>query len=151
MSSDDALKSWIESLIVNGCALIENASLEENECRKLADRVGFIRRTHYGEEFIVRAKEDTSNVAYLSTPLQMHTDLPYYEYVPGVNLLHCIVQSKSEGAFNLLSDGFFVAEKLKREQPSIFKCLTETMVNWSDYGVENGYPFHSVYRAPVIT
>lgn len=38
----------------------------------------------FREEFHVTAKPNTSNVAYLSGHLQMHTDLPYYEYTPGV-------------------------------------------------------------------
>lgn len=130
--------------------MIENAPLTENECRKIADRVGFIKKTHYGEEFFVRAKDGTSNVAYLSTPLQIHTDLPYYEYKPGVNLLHCIVQSNSPGAFNLLTDGFYVADRIKKEYPKYYETLTTTLVNWSDYGNENGNAFQKVYRAPVI-
>lgn len=122
----------------------------EFECRRLADRVGFIRRTHYGEEFIVRAKEDTSNVAYLSTPLQMHTDLPYYEYKPGVNLLHCLVQTQSSGAFNLLTDGFWVANEMRQQHPEMFETLTRTLVNWWDLGKEDGNRFHSIYRSTVI-
>lgn len=150
IGSDDVLRDWLEALTVNGCALITGAPLEERELHNLADRVAFIRRTHYGEEFIVQVKEGTTNVAYLSTALQMHTDSPYYDYVPGVNLLHCIVQTNSPGAFNLLCDGFYVAKRLQHEHPDHFKCLTDTLVNWSDYGEEDGVQFHSVHRAPII-
>lgn len=150
MESNDGLAAWLQSLAINGVALIENAPLDENVCRNVADRVGFIRKTHYGEEFTVKAKENTSNVAYLSSPLQMHTDLPYYDYKPGVNLLHCIVQSMSAGASNLLTDGFYVAERMKREHPHFYETLTQTLVNWSDYGEENGNRFQTINRAPVI-
>lgn len=138
------------ALSVNGVALIEDTPLEETACRRLADRVGFIRRTHYGEEFIVRNKEDTSNVAYLSTPLQMHTDLPYYEYKPGVNLLHCLVQTRSPGAFNMLTDGLWVVEQIRERFPKEFDVLTNTLVDWVDVGEEDGNRFNSRYRAPVI-
>lgn len=37
------------------------------------------------DDFSVQAKPDPSNVAYLSGPLQLHADLPYYEYKPGVS------------------------------------------------------------------
>lgn len=150
MDSNEGLAAWLESLAINGVALIKNASLDENVCRNVADRVGFIRKTHYGEEFIVKAKENTSNVAYLSSPLQMHSDLPYYDYKPGVNLLHCIVQSKSPGAFNLLTDGFYVAECMRKKYPNFYGTLTQTLVNWSDYGEENGNRFQKINRAPVI-
>lgn len=148
--NDGALREWIEALTVNGCVLMTGAPQTEQEVRKLIDRVGFIRKTHYGEEFIVKAKEGTNNVAYLSAPLQMHTDLPYYEYCPGVTVLHCLVQSQSAGAFNLLADGFYAAARLRNEKPEHFKCLTETLVNWNDYGVEDYFTFRSINRAPVI-
>lgn len=153
--------------------MISGVPHSDMECRRLANRVGFIRRTHYGEgkikkiwhltsaqfirrnflpfsEFIVRAKEDTSNVAYLSTPLQIHTDLPYYEYKPGVNLLHCLVQTQSPGAFNLLTDGFWVANVMRQQHPEMFEILTKTLVNWWDLGEEDGQRFHSIYRSTVI-
>ncbi|XP_055644120.1 gamma-butyrobetaine dioxygenase-like [Toxorhynchites rutilus septentrionalis] len=150
INCDEALQSWIEALVRYGTVMIRNAPLTELECRRLAERVGFIRKTHYGEEFIVKAKEGTSNVAYLSTPLQMHTDLPYYDYKPGCNLLHCLVQSRSEGGQNLIADAFFVADMMRRDFPAEYQTLTETLINWTDIGEDAGGQFHSIYRAPVI-
>lgn len=150
VSTRQGLRKWLQSLAVNGCAFIHDAPQSENACRQIANLVGFIKKTHYGEEFIVRARESTNNAAYLSAPLQMHTDLPYYEYKPGVSLLHCLVQSKSAGAANLLVDGFYVAERMRMEHPDFYRILTSTLVNWSDYGVEEGNEFEKVYRAPVI-
>lgn len=80
--------------------MIKNTPCTVQETRKIANRVGFIKRTHYGEEFVIMNKANTSNVAYLTNNLQMHTDLPYYEYKPGTNLLHCLVQSTSQGGHN---------------------------------------------------
>lgn len=151
MENDQELHDWLNCLSINGVAIINNTPQTEGEARKIADRVGFIRRTHYGEEFMVKAKEGTSNVAYLSAPLQMHTDLPYYHYAPGVNLLHCLVQSKSSGAQNLISDAFYVANLMKEKFPAEFASLSTVLVNWTDIGQEEtGPPFHSVYRAPMI-
>jgi len=151
IESDNELHDWLSCLSINGVAMISNTPQTELEARKIADRVGFIRRTHYGEEFMVKVKDGTSNVAYLSAPLQIHTDLPYYHYAPGVNLLHCLVQSKSGGAQNQLADGFYVANLMKKEFPEEFKSLSTVLVNWTDIGrEETGPPFHSIYRAPMI-
>lgn len=150
INSDAALQGWIEALIRYGVVMIKNAPLTELECRKLAERIGFIRKTHYGEEFIVKSKEGTSNVAYLSTPLQMHTDLPYYDYKPGCNLLHCLVQSQSSGGQNLIADAFAVADRIRHEHEQDFRLLSETLVNWTDIGMDEVGQFHSIYRAPVI-
>lgn len=150
LNSDDTLKSWLTALSINGVALIENAPITPNECRKLANRVGFIRKTHYGEEFIVENKPNSTNVAYLSTPLQMHTDLPYYDYKPGINLLHCLVQSVSDGAFNLLTDGFVVANIMKEKWPQFYQLLTTVLVNWNDIGKDGQYSFYNINRSPMI-
>lgn len=137
-------------MTVNGIAIIKNTPKTELEARKIVDRVGFIKKTHYGEEFIVKAKEDTNNVAFLAAPLQLHTDLPYYEYKPGTNLLHCLVQSKSFGAKNTIVDGFYVADYMKQNHPNYYKILSSVLVNWSDVGQEEGKAFHSIYRAPMF-
>lgn len=130
--------------------MIHGAPHTDDACRRLTNLIGFMKQTHYGEEFVVRARATTNNAAYLATPLQMHTDLPYYEYKPGVSLLHCLVQSSSAGAANLLTDGFFIAQRFKNQQPDFYRILKQTLVNWSDYGVEEGNEFQKVLRASVI-
>lgn len=105
---------------------------------------------YFSEEFVVAAKPGTSNVAYLSTPLQLHTDLPYYEYMPGANFLHCLMQTESKGGYSLISDGFYAAQQLELKHPKYFEILSKTIVDWSDVGQEDGKKFHSIYRAPVI-
>ncbi|XP_039962480.1 gamma-butyrobetaine dioxygenase [Bactrocera tryoni] len=150
MQTDEALQQWLEALAVRGVVIIEDAPLENTVVRQLADRVGFIRRTTYGEEFIVQAKPGAKNYAYLSDPLPLHTDLPYYEYKPSVNILHCVVQSQSVGGSNLLVDGFHIADRLRDEHPADYRILTETQVDWNDIGSEDGRSFHNIWRAPVI-
>lgn len=151
MYDNEALRSWLQSLSKNGVSIIEDTPPTEQECRKLSDRVAFIRKTHYGEEFTVQAKPNTSNVAYLSTPLQLHTDLPYYGYKPGVILLHCLTQSQSSGGSNLLSDGFLAAERMKLDWEKYYEILTKTLVDWCDIGEEDGRKFYSLHRAPIIS
>lgn len=65
-------------------------------------------------------------------------------------LLHCIVQTKSAGGENLLTDSYYVAEKLRIENKAAFDILTTTPVNWFDIGVEGDQKFHKIMRAPVI-
>ncbi|XP_055594983.1 gamma-butyrobetaine dioxygenase-like isoform X3 [Uranotaenia lowii] len=146
INSDEALKEWIEALSRYGLALIRNAPLTENECRKLADRVGFIRKTHYGEEFSLKGSEGTS-----SSTVFMYNDKPYYEYKPGCNLLHSIGETKSttEGQ-NLISDAFYVAEIMRHDLSEEFAILAETPVNWSHVDSGIGGEFQSILRAPVI-
>lgn len=93
----------------------------------------------------------TSNVAYLSSKLQLHTDLPYYEYKPGLNMLHCIVQSQGAAdGMNQLADCLAVCHHLATNQRRVFDILSNTIVDWSDYGEDDRYKFANIHRAPVI-
>ncbi|XP_039500080.1 gamma-butyrobetaine dioxygenase [Drosophila santomea] len=150
MAQDSVLMQWLQALAVYGVALLRGAPLDEGVVRRLADRVGFIRRTTYGEEFVVQAKPGAQNFAYLSLPLPLHTDLPYYEYKPSVNILHCVVQTDSPGGSNMLVDGFHVADLLRRDHPEDFERLSRVVVDWNDIGSEDGREFHNIWRAPVI-
>jgi gamma-butyrobetaine dioxygenase len=67
-----------------------------------------------------------------------------------VNLLHCLVQSESEGGENQLVDTLRVAAQLRESYPQHYNALTKTLVDWSDEGEESGRAFRSLYRAPVI-
>lgn len=144
------LYEWLDTLSRYGVAIIKNAPLTDDQVQRLCDRVSFIRQTYYGKEYIVRAEPGATNFAYTSHALQFHSDLPYYDYMPGVTLLHCIQQTKSPGAFNLLADGFYVAEKLRQTNPKAFECLTKTMVNWSDYVDSPNKKYETIFRNPVI-
>lgn len=72
------------------------------------------------------------------------------DHMPSVNLLHCLVQSKSLGGQNLVTDGFYVAEMMRRNYPAYFKTLSTVNVNWCDIGKEAGSSYHYLLRAPVI-
>lgn len=151
LTDDHELRDWLLALSTYGVAFLRNVPANQTEIRRLCDHVGFIRRTHYGEDFQITAKEGTVNVAYLSSLLQMHCDLPYYHYIPGVTLLHCLVQTKSNGAENTLVDAMRVAETMRVEYPADFEALSTILVNWNDIGrEETGPAFHSIYRAPMI-
>lgn len=150
LESDEALFNWLQQFSIYGVALIQNTPHSETAIDKIIERIGFPKRTHYGKKFIVQHVTNTSNVAYLSSNLQVHTDLPYYEYCPGANLLHCLVQTKSSGGENLLSDCHYTANHIKEHYPEQYKLLTEVEVEWSDIGIEDGKEFYKLYRSPII-
>lgn len=149
LKSDGVFVEWLEHMATYGIALIENTPNTNSEVRKIAERVGFIKRTHYGDEFTVTNKEQTTAFAYTPSKLQLHVDVPYYDQMPGVNMLHCVTQSKAGGG-NTLVDGFFVAELLRAKFSNYFRVLTSVKVNWSDYGEENGIKHRVLLRAPVV-
>ena len=85
--------------------------------------VGRVKWTHYGDFWNVRTKPEANNLAYTSASLGLHTDLPYYSYTPGVQLLHCIQQAGGSGGDNVFCDGFSVAERIRADFPAQFELL----------------------------
>jgi len=150
LDCDSALQQWLQHLAVYGVAMVKEAPLDMDVLRRLSNRVGFMRRTTYGEEFSVRAQPGGSNYAYLAAPLPLHTDMPYFEYLPGVTMLHTLEQSASPGGVNLLADAFYVAEVMRERYPEQFRVLCQTPVDWADIGSDGDLQFHNIWRAPVI-
>lgn len=151
VKTDEALYNWLYKLSVYGVAIVKNTPNSETAIDAIIDRVAFIKRSHYGVKFVVQHISNTNNLAYLSNNLQMHTDLPYYEYGPGINILHCFVQTVSKGGENLLVDGHYIAKYIKKIHPEEYKLLTEVDIEWNDMGTEDGREFFKLYRAPIIT
>lgn len=106
--SDLTLLRWMESLATYGVAHISGTPPASGQVERIANRVAFLRKTHYGYfrkcnnhlviiistiilsrgEFYVRGDPNSSNVAYRTGALQLHTDLPYYHFMPGVGPSH---------------------------------------------------------------
>lgn len=150
LTEDSAVLAWLHQLEVYGFALVSGAPAKTGQVRALAERVAFIKRTHYGEDFSVIAKNDPSNVAYLDGPLQLHADLPYYEYKPGVQFIHCIVQYAGNGGDTRVTDAVHVARDLQRLFPEQYKILTNTLVDWYDEGTDEMGEFIKVLQLPLI-
>nr|CAD7463441.1 unnamed protein product [Timema tahoe] len=144
LESDTHLLEWLEWVVTYGLAIVEGTPNRRDQNRRLAERVAFIKKTHYGsacfrEEFEVQAKAGASNLAYLATPLQLHSDLLYYEYQPGLNMLHCLVQAAGdEEGKNQFTDCLRLSQILRETQPDVYKMLSTTLVDWSDIGAERG-------------
>lgn len=48
LDSDQVLHDWLDTLAKYGIAILQNTPLERDQNRKLANRVAFIKNTHYG-------------------------------------------------------------------------------------------------------
>ena len=67
--------------------------------------------------------------AYTSLALAPHTDNPYRNPVPCIQLLHCI-ESKVSGGLSTLVDGYTVTEELRNKFPEFYEILTEVKVRF---------------------
>ena len=95
----------------------------------MAQSLGYVRETNYGRLFDVAVVADPANLAYSARAIGPHTDNPYRDPVPTVQLLHCLA-SAAEGGDSALVDGFMAASVLREANPAAFATLTSTPVTF---------------------
>jgi len=112
-----------------GFVIFKKVPTENDFIVKFANSIGSIRRTNFGEFFNVKSKPNPNDLAYTSLPLAPHTDNPYRNPVPCIQILHCI-ENEVSGGYSTLVDGYTVTEKLKKDHPDYFNILTEIKVRY---------------------
>ena len=112
-----------------GFVIFKKVPTQNNFIVNFANSIGSIRRTNFGEFFNVKSKPNPNDLAYTSLPLAPHTDNPYRNPVPCIQLLHCI-ENEVKGGLSTLVDGYNVSENLKQNYPDYYNILTETKVRF---------------------
>ncbi len=105
-----------------GFALLREVPIAPGQVAAVGDRLGHVRVTNYGRLFDVISRPDPNNLAYTALALGVHTDNPYRDPTPGLQLLHCL-EAGAPGGDTVLVDGFRAAEELRRREPEAFALL----------------------------
>jgi len=130
LSDDGARREALSRVRRWGLALLDGAGAEPGAVERAVEAFGFVRETNYGRLFDVRIEPRPGNLAYTDRPLDLHTDNPYRDPIPTVQLLHAIVADASGGE-TVFVDGFAHAEALRREAPDAFELLARTPVRFT--------------------
>jgi gamma-butyrobetaine dioxygenase len=118
-----ALGRWLAAVRRYGFAVMTDTPTEPGTLCKVAELFGYVRETNYGRWFEVRAEVNPNNLAYTNLGLQAHTDNPYRDPVPTLQILACL-ENSVEGGDSIVVDGFKVVERLKAENPRGFALLS---------------------------
>ena len=127
--NSEEMHDLLVSFYKYGFVIIKNIPTTKNYIVEFANSIGSVRRTNFGEYFDVKSKPNPNDLAYTSLALSPHTDNPYRNPVPCIQLLHCI-QSKVSGGLSTLVDGYNVTEDIKNKYPEFYKILTEVKVRF---------------------
>jgi gamma-butyrobetaine dioxygenase len=122
-----ALAAWLRAVRDFGFALLTGVPAEPGMVCRVIELFGCVRETNYGRLFDVVSVENPTNLAYTGLALGNHTDNPYRDPVPQLQLLHCL-EAAEEGGESIAVDGFFAATRLWREHPDDFALLTRHAV-----------------------
>lgn len=122
-----ARRAWLSDIATLGFALLRGVPVESGTLLSVAELFGHVRETNYGRFFEVRTEPDPINLAYTPMGLSCHTDNPYRDPVPSLQLLHCLV-ADNDGGESVVVDGFRAAQMLQTEAPGDFDLLTRHAV-----------------------
>ena len=120
-----ALKDYIE----RGFLLLDGTPTRPDSILSIARRFGYVRETNFGSFFEVYSRPDSTDLAYRPVALGPHTDNPYRNPVPGIQLLHCL-QNETSGGLSTLVDSLAVAQQLQQEDPQGFALLASVPVRY---------------------
>lgn len=123
----DALIDWLDDIRRDGVAFLRGVPQEPGMVCRIVSLFGYVRETNYGRLFDVRAEEKPTNMAFTGVGLGVHTDNPYRDPVPTLQLLHCL-QSDADGGDSLAVDGFEAARRLQEAAPDDYALLARWRV-----------------------
>ena len=130
MCNDENVKLDALRLVKDvGFFVLESVPTIKGQVLKVISELGYTRETNYGALFEVRTEVNPNNLAYTNMGLGSHSDNPYRDPVPTVQLLHCL-ESSTEGGDSVLVDGFKAATVLRQESKEDFDILTSTWINF---------------------
>lgn len=134
--SDRALYRTLVNMRKFGISFItdfpDHQTSSESLVKKVAERIGPIRRTFYGETFDVVNKPDAENIAYTNVALPLHQDLLYLDSTPGWQILHAIKNPPGEGeaGMSYFSDAFNAARYVHDTHADAYEALTQVPINY---------------------
>lgn len=141
-----ALRDWLDPVARLGFGKLVGGPVTDGALMQVVDLFGYVRETNYGRKFEVRTEVNPSNLAFTGLGLQAHTDNPYRNPVPTVQVLYCL-ESSAAGGENMVVDGFRAALRLREENAAYFDVLAGHCARF-EYSGEAGVKLQS--RCPMI-
>jgi len=129
LDADAGLRAALHDLIAYGVVVIDGAPTAPGTVLEVAGRLGYVRDTNFGRLFDVRTVPGSNDLAYRAVALGPHTDNPYREPVPGIQLLHCLV-NETTGGWSTLVDSLAVTEQLAVDDPEALRLLRTVPVTF---------------------
>ncbi|CAK7566444.1 MAG: hypothetical protein SEPTF4163_004390 [Sporothrix epigloea] len=128
-----------------GILIVDGVPDSETAVREIANQIGAIQTTFYGELFDVVSKPNAENVAYTNVFLCLHQDLLYMNDPPYIQLLHCL-RNECDGGESLFCDSVRVAVEMQLTNEEHTKALSKRPVAY--HYERNGHYYYN--KRPVF-
>lgn len=129
VAQPSALGRAAEAFLRSGFIVLHDVPCEPETILDVARTFGHPRETNFGQYFEVYSRPRSNDLAYRAVALGPHTDNPYREPVPGIQLLHCLV-NETTGGLSTLVDSLAVVEALRAEDPEGVELLARVPVRF---------------------
>ena len=138
LDDSEEFHRFLLSLARYGVAIVRGLPSEPEIIETLPGKIGVIRTSNFGHIFDVETKPEADSNAYTSVELRAHTDLATREYMPGLQFLFCL-QNDATGGHSTLSDGFAVAEFMRKQNPDMFRLLSTVPLDFVNKAATSDY------------
>ncbi|PVU99278.1 hypothetical protein BB560_005530, partial [Smittium megazygosporum] len=150
MNTDEGLFEWLQNISIYGLCAVSGVPPNGNvlflfdsffyylytcDTRKVLERIGPIRETHYGGFWEFTSGFEHGDLAYSTVNLPAHTDNTYYTDPAGLQLFHLLAM-KGKGGEQVYVDGFNVAKQLKDLYPEAYETLSN-LGTWANQAGDN--------------
>jgi gamma-butyrobetaine dioxygenase len=145
LADDGQLFEALDGFLRYGALIIDSVPTQADTILEVAARFGHVRETNFGKRFEVYSRADSDDLAYRAVALDPHTDNPYRDPVPGIQLLHCLV-NQTRGGQSTLVDSLSAVERLRQADPEGFRLLAGVPVRYRYHGAD----IELIQRRPII-
>ncbi|CAK7267399.1 hypothetical protein SEPCBS57363_002572 [Sporothrix epigloea] len=128
-----------------GILIVDGVPDSETAVRGIANQIGAIQTTFYGELFDVVSKPNAENVAYTNVFLCLHQDLLYMNDPPYIQLLHCL-RNECDGGESLFCDSVRAAVEMQSTNEEHTLALSKRPVAY--HYERNGHYYYN--KRPVF-
>jgi gamma-butyrobetaine dioxygenase len=122
----------VKAFLKYGYITLSHTPIEQDSILQIANHYGNVRDTNFGRFFEVFSRPNANDLAYTPHAIGPHTDNPYRDPVPGIQLLHCL-SNFTDGGYSTLADGLSIVKELQQQDPEGYQLLTDTVVRFRFY------------------
>jgi gamma-butyrobetaine dioxygenase len=137
LGDNEAFHKALIAYLQRGYIILTGVPTDPERILKVGSHFGYVKETNFGRYFEVYSRPAGNDLAYRSVSLGPHTDNPYRSPVPGIQMLHCLI-NETRGGLSTLADSLKVLEVLKHELPEGYELLRTIPVGYRfiDAGTE---------------
>lgn len=136
---------WLEALRDYGVARLYGLPQRDGLLEEIVTRIGPVRESNFGRQFVLDIKDDPDSQAYTSDMLPQHMDLATRECPPGLQFLYTR-ENTVVGGEGTYVDAYRIAEDMREEEPEHFRSLTEDAWEFTNRAKDSDYR----WRAPTF-